>query len=94
MDQIATELMKVGSMGALFLAFLIISFSYMVIWARKMLEDQKVSNSELLGQKDRRIDKLELEMFNIQNYIKNELHDIIIDNQNVMNKVLFHLENK
>jgi hypothetical protein len=94
MDKIATELMKAGTMGSLFLAFLLIILSYLVIWARKMLEEQKAANTQLLEQKDRRIDKLELEMFNIQNYIKKELHDIIMENQNVMSKVLFHLENK
>jgi len=94
MDKVVTELMREGTIVALFLAFLIVILSYLVIWARKMLEEQKISNAALLEQKDKRIDNLEREMFNIQNYIKKELHDIILENQKVMSEVLFHIKNQ
>jgi hypothetical protein len=85
MVEVLKPLLSQGTIAAVFIAFMILALTYFTIWAKSLIELQ-------LKAKDKRIEKLESSMDDIQNYIKKELQEIISDNQRVMQKVLNHLE--
>jgi hypothetical protein len=85
MVEVLKPLLSQGTIAAVFIAFMILDLTYFTIWAKSLIELQ-------LKAKDKRIEKLENSMDDIQNYIKKELQEIIADNQRVMQKVLNHLE--
>jgi hypothetical protein len=85
MVEVLKPLLSQGTIAAVFIAFMILALTYFTIWAKSLIELQ-------LKAKDKRIEKLENSMDDIQNYIKKELQEIIADNQRVMQKVLNHLE--
>jgi hypothetical protein len=99
MDEIVKTLVKMGSMGALFLAFLIVALVVLGTIVKSNIEANTKSiaenNKNMLENmklKDRRIETLESDVKDIHAYIKRELHDIIFETQRVMQKVLSHLE--
>lgn len=100
MDGIVKALMSVGTMGSLFLAFLIISLVILGTMVKANMESNSraiaANNLAMLDNlklKDKRIEMLESEMKDINNYIKHELQGIINENLRVMQKVLIRLNN-
>jgi hypothetical protein len=85
MVEVLKPLLSQGTIAAVFISFMILALTYFTVWAKSLIELQ-------LKAKDKRIEKLESSMDDIQNYIKKELQEIISDNQRVMQKVLNHLE--
>jgi len=85
MVEVLKPLLSQGTIAAVFISFMILALTYFTIWSKSLIELQ-------LKAKDKRIEKLESSMDDIQNYIKKELQEIISDNQRVMQKVLNHLE--
>jgi len=79
MDKIITELVKIGSMASIFIAALLVALVIFVAWAKKLVEQQ-------LTQKDARILALEKGLSDVQEYIKGELHQTLIDTQKIMIK--------
>lgn len=73
------ELMKLGTIGSIFLSVLLIALVAFAAWARQLISSQ-------LKQKDDRINKLEQEMKEIQHFIHSELIDLIRDTQKIIQK--------
>jgi len=84
MEPIIKTLLGQGTMAALFISSLLVAFVLFTRWAVKLLDEQKEMNIAQLKIKDARIEKLEGEMKEIQNYVKNELHDTIVATQKIM----------
>lgn len=100
MSEIVKELMSIGTMGSLFLAFLIVSLAILGTMVKANMESNSraiaANNLAMLDNlklKDKRIEMLESEMKDINNYIKHELQGIINENLRVMQKVLIRLNN-
>ena len=84
MEPIIKSLLSQGTIAALFIASLLVFVVVFTKWAIKLLDEQKEMNAAQLKIKDARIEKLEGEMKEIQNYVKNELHDTIVATQKIM----------
>lgn len=79
MEQPIKALMSQGTIGALFLAVLLISLVLFATWAKKLIMEQ-------LKQKDDRILKLEADVKELQKFNQNELMSIITDTQKLMQR--------
>jgi len=100
MEGIVKSLVSMGTVGSLFLAFLIIALAVLgtIIKANMKANNDTIAANNLamianLAAKDKRIADLEKEMKVIHSYIQNELKDIISENLRVMQKVLIKLNN-
>ncbi len=99
MEGVIRGLLSMGTIGALFLAFLIIA---LVVLGHIVKSNMKANSDAItaynvimldsMKAKDKRIELLETDVKEIHNYIKNELQEIIADNKRVMQKVLNHLD--
>lgn len=72
-------LLKQGTIGAIFLAVLLIALVLFSGWAKKLITEQ-------LKQKDDRIIKLETDVKEIQDFNRKELMVIIADTHKIMQK--------
>jgi len=72
-------LMSQGTIGAVFLAVLLIALVLFTTWAKKLITEQ-------LKQKDDRIAKLEADVKELQQFNQNELMNIITDTQKLMQR--------
>lgn len=73
------ELMRMGTIGSIFLAVLLIALVAFAIWARQLISSQ-------LKLKDDRITHLESAVAELQNFNRTELMSIIADTQKMMQK--------
>ena len=101
MEPIIRQLLSMGTMGALFLAFLIVALVVLGTLVKSNIEantkaiaENNRAMIENMKAKDKRIETLERDFKDLHSYIKKELRDIILDSQSLMQKVLHHLENK
>ena len=73
------ELMKLGTIGSIFLSVLLIALVAFAAWARQIISSQ-------LRLKDDRITHLESAVAELQNFNRTELMSIIADTQKMMQK--------
>lgn len=73
------ELMKLGTIGSIFLSVLLIALVAFAAWARQLISSQ-------LRLKDDRITHLESDVAELQNFNRTELMSIIADTQKMMQK--------
>lgn len=73
------ELMRMGTIGSIFLSVLLIALVAFAGWARQLINNQ-------LKQKDERINKLEQDMKELQQFIHTELIELIRDTQKLLQK--------
>lgn len=73
------ELMRMGTIGSIFLSVLLIALVAFAIWARQLISSQ-------LKLKDDRITHLESAVAELQNFNRTELMSIIADTQKMMQK--------
>lgn len=73
------ELMRMGTIGSIFLAVLLIALVAFAIWARQLISSQ-------LKLKDDRITHLESAVAELQEFNRTELMSIISDTQKMMQK--------
>lgn len=73
------ELMKLGTIGSIFLSVLLIALVAFAAWARQLISSQ-------LRLKDDRITHLESAVAELQNFNRTELMSIIADTQKMMQK--------
>ena len=78
-EQPIKALMSQGTIGAIFLAVLLLALVMFTGWAKKLIGEQ-------LKQKDDRILKLETDVKEIQDFQRKELTVIISDTQKIMQK--------
>lgn len=79
MEEPIGELMRMGTIGSIFLAALLIALVAFAIWARQLISSQ-------LKLKDDRITHLESAVAELQNFNRTELMSIIADTQKMMQK--------
>lgn len=73
------ELMRMGTIGSIFLSVLLIALVAFAIWARQLISSQ-------LKLKDDRITHLESAVTELQTFNRTELMSIIADTQKMMQK--------
>lgn len=73
------ELMRMGTIGSIFLSVLLIALVAFAIWARQLISSQ-------LKLKDDRITHLESAVTELQTFNRRELMSIIADTQKMMQK--------
>mgnify|MGYP006373845883 FL=1 len=73
------ELMRMGTIGSIFLSVLLIALVAFAIWARQLISSQ-------LKLKDDRITYLESAVAELQTFNRTELMSIIADTQKMMQK--------
>jgi hypothetical protein len=73
------ELMRMGTIGSIFLSVLLIALVAFAIWARQLISSQ-------LKLKDDRITYLESAVTELQTFNRTELMSIIADTQKMMQK--------
>jgi peptidoglycan hydrolase CwlO-like protein len=73
------ELMRMGTIGSIFLSVLLIALVAFAIWARQLISSQ-------LKMKDDRITHLESAVTELQAFNRTELMSIIADTQKMMQK--------
>ena len=73
------ELMRMGTIGSIFLSVLLIALVAFAIWARQLISSQ-------LKLKDDRITYLESAVTELQTFNRRELMSIIADTQKMMQK--------
>jgi len=79
MAEPVAQLMKQGTIGSIFLAVLLIALVMFAGWARGLITSQ-------LKQKDARIEKLEKDVKELQDFVHEELIDLIKETQRLMQK--------
>jgi len=79
MNEPISELMKLGTIGSIFLSVLLIALVAFAVWARQLISSQ-------LRLKDDRITHLESAVAELQNFNRTELVSIIADTQKMMQK--------
>jgi len=79
MNEPISELMKLGTIGSIFLSVLLIALVAFAVWARQLISSQ-------LRLKDDRITHLESAVAELQNFNRTELMSIIADTQKMMQK--------
>lgn len=78
-EQPIKALMSQGTIGAIFLAVLLIALVLFTTWANRLIQTQ-------LKQKDERIAKLEADVKELEKFNQNELMAIITDTQKLMQR--------
>lgn len=81
MNDAISTLMKQGTIGGIFLAVLLISLVYFAGFTRKMISEQ-------LSIKDKRIEALEADVKELQQFNQKELLEIITDTQRMMQRAM------
>ena len=79
MNEPISELMKLGTIGSIFLSVLLIALVAFAVWARQLISSQ-------LRLKNDRITHLESAVAELQNFNRTELMSIIADTQKMMQK--------